>query len=139
MRRRITLSQVSSLYPGVVLSTILPNGVEHFGVLTELHFLYGVHPTLISASKRRQAVVEEPPQQFALGAPIYAHGAWSDQPWEVTVDNARSQLGVPYRLDDRNCEHFVRFCHGLPQESPQLTRAVGAAIIGGAILWMLAA
>jgi len=134
----ITAQDLAWLLPGTVLSTIGVGGIEHFGVLTGRH-LYGQGPTIISASKLRQSVVEESPMQFSLGAPIYQHGVWSEQPCQQTVAKARSQLGQPYRLFDRNCEHFVRFCHGLPQESPQLAKAVGAAVVGGLILWTLAA
>jgi len=134
----VTVQDLAYLEAGTVLSTVKPGRIEHFGVLTEQH-LYGFPPTIISASKVRQLIVEEQPMQFSLGALIYAQGVWSKQPWQQTVGNARSQLGQPYRLFDRNCEHFVRFCHGLPQESPQLAKAVGVALIGGVILWALAA
>lgn len=41
-------------------------------------------------------------------------------------------LGQPYDLFNLNCEHFVRFCHGLPPESPQLATAflLGAMVFG---------
>lgn len=134
----ITVQDLSRLAAGTVLSTVKPEGIEHFGVLTGRH-LFGQPATIISASKFRQAVVEEAPIGFSFGAPIYAHGVWSDQPWQHTIARARSNLGQPYRLFDKNCEHFVRFCHGLPEESPQLARAVGIAVVGGLLLWALAA
>jgi hypothetical protein len=134
----VTVEDLADLMPGTVLSTTKPGGIEHYGILTGRH-LHGQSLTIISASKFRQSVVEELPMHFSLGAPIYEHGVWSDQLWRKTIINARSQLGRPYRLFSKNCEHFVRFCHGLPQESPQLARAIGVAIVGGAILWALAA
>ena len=139
MRTPVTLEDLLFLEPGTILSTIKPDGgVEHFGALTGRH-LFGMPPTIISASKFRQTVVEELPLQFSFGAPIYAHGVWSNQPWQETIRKARSQLGQPYRLFGNNCEHFVRFCHGLPPESPQLAGAVGVAIVAGIVLWALAA
>lgn len=138
MGRLVTVEELTHLPPGTVLSTITAGGIEHFGILTERQ-LFGQPVTVASASKRRLSVVEEWAMEFSLGAPVYTHGVWSKLSWQQTVGNARSQLGQPYRLFDRNCEHFVRFCHGLPQESPQLASAVGAVVVGGLILWATAA
>jgi hypothetical protein len=132
MRVEIIAEDIFDLTPGEVISTMLPGDIEHFGIVTEQH-------TIISASKMWKAVVEELPLEFSRGPRLYAHGTWSDQPWQQTVWNARSQLGKAYRLFDGNCEHFVRFCHGLRQESPQVQAAVAGLIIGGAVLWAIAA
>lgn len=134
MRVAITLEDLLDLDPGEVISAQRPGGIEHFGILTGRH-LYGMSPSLISGQKIRQAVVEENPFRFSRGAPLYAHGIWSEQPWQQTIWNARSQLGKPYRLFSGNCEHFVRFCHGLPQESPQLQTGICGAIVGGLIVY----
>lgn len=130
MRTAIDIRDLVYLEPGTVVSAQKSGGVEHFGILTEVG-------TIVSASKIRQAVVEETPLQFSLGAQIYVHDIRGRQRWEQTVWMARSKLGEPYRLFDRNCEHFVRFCHGLPQKSPQLAAAVGTAILAGVLLLAL--
>lgn len=136
MRTPIRPEDLAFLSPGTILSTQKGNGVEHFGILTEMH-TYGFPATIISASKIEQAVVEESPFRFSLGAQIYSHGYWGKQSEETTVGRARSKVGVAYRLSDKNCEHFVRFCHGLPQESPQLQNAVGAVVVGGLFVALL--
>jgi hypothetical protein len=138
MPRLITLADLASLTPSEVFSVVTPGGIEHFGVLTGRH-LFGMAPTIISASKIYRAVAEESLEQFSLGAPIYAHGVWSKQPWQRTVKNARSKIGTPYHLFQNNCEHFVRFCHGLPPESPQVAKAVGWTLVAGVAAWLLAA
>src|SRR5258708_38087806 len=41
-------------------------------------------------------------------------------PWRVLA-RAREIAGRPYNAATWNCEHFVRYCHGLQPESPQST------------------
>lgn len=118
----VTLMELMLLPPGEVLSVRTPGRPEHFGVLTGQR-------TIISASKAHGRVVEEWPADFSSGAQIYAHGTWSNQPWQETMKVARSQLGEPYRLFNNNCEHFVRFCHGLERKSPQLEAAVVVGLL----------
>lgn len=134
---RVKRNDLWLLEPSTVLSVRMPNGIVHFGILSDDHESGG-EPTIISASKLRGAVVEETPIEFSLGFPICAHGLWGDQTWEDTVENARANLGKPYRIFNANCEHFVRFCTGLVPESPQLQQAVGAVCFGAVALWAVA-
>jgi hypothetical protein len=120
----VSLYELSLFTPGEVLS--VGAGPEHFGVLTW-------RGTVISASKVRGKIIEEELWQFADGQQIFVHGIWSNQPWEDTMHIAFSQLGQPYRLFDNNCEHFVRYCHGLERKSPQLAGAIGVGIAVAAL------
>lgn len=124
MRVPVNPIEASYLLPGTVLS--VGAGPEHFGLLTH-------RQTVISASKVHGKVVEEPLWQFASEQQVYAHDVWSNQPWEETMNIAFSQLGQPYRLFDNNCEHFVRYCHGLERKSPQLATAVGVGLVLAAL------
>jgi len=117
----VPVTQIEStfLLPGTVLS--VGTGPEHFGILT-------CRQTVISASKIHGEIIEQSLWQFSGGQQILAHGVWSNQPWEETMKIAYSQLGQPYRLFDNNCEHFVRYCHGLERKSPQLATAIGVGL-----------
>ena len=115
----------ASLHPvGEVLS--VGSGPEHFGVLTG-------RQTVISASKIHGKIIEEPLWQFAGEQQVFAHGVWSNQSPQQTMKVARSQLGQPYRLFNNNCEHFVRYCHGLERKSPQLATAIGVGLAVAAV------
>lgn len=124
MRVPVSLYELSLFTPGEVVS--VGAGPEHFGVLTW-------RGTVVSASKMHGEIVEEGLLQFAGGQQVFAHGVWSDQPWQDTMQIAFSQLGQPYRLFDNNCEHFVRYCHGLERKSPQLAGAIGVGIAVAAL------
>jgi hypothetical protein len=124
MRVPVTLYELSLFTPGEVLSVGV--GPEHFGILTW-------RGTVISASKVHGEIIEEQHWQFANGQQIFAHGVWSDQPWQDTMHIAFSQLGQPYKLFGNNCEHFVRYCHGLERKSPQLAGAIGVGIAVAAL------
>lgn len=39
---------------------------------------------------------------------------------ETVMQRARLKQGQAYSWTNFNCEHFVRYAHGLPIESPQL-------------------
>jgi hypothetical protein len=120
----VNLFEASLHPPGEVLS--VSTGPEHFGLLTG-------RQTVISASKVHGKIIEEPLWQFAAGQQIFAHGVWSNQPPQQTMNIAFSQLGQPYRLFDNNCEHFVRYCHGLERKSPQLATAIGVGLALAAV------
>jgi hypothetical protein len=128
----VRLEDIWALDPATILSIRMPNGIVHFGILTD-------EETVISASKLRGKVAEELPFEFSWGFPIQVHGRWGNQYWEDTIEIARANLGVEYHLFDTNCEHFVRFCSGLRPESPQLQRVVGAACLIGLAAWAIAA
>lgn len=119
MSAPVDLIEVFQFLPGTVLS--VGSGPEHFGLLTH-------QQTVISASKVHGEIVEETLWQFAAGQQIFSHGVWSPQPWQDTMHIAYAQLGQPYRLFNNNCEHFVRYCHGLERKSPQLAAAIGLGL-----------
>ena len=124
MRYPVMPHEIWMLPVGEVLSA--GENPEHFG----LHLGQGI---VSSASKVQGKVVEEWPLDFSSGAQIIAHGVWSNRPAQEVVRTARSQLGEPYRLFNNNCEHFVRYCHGLERKSPQLQRVIGVGLTLAAV------
>ena len=82
-------------------------------------------------------VIERPYWEFCGNHPIQQHGFPGGLHRREVMERARSLVGQPYDAINNNCEHFVRWCHGLERESPQLKRfvALGAVAIGA---WLLA-
>jgi lecithin:retinol acyltransferase len=125
------------LEPGTVVSVQI-GLIRHYGIASDRYDSGG--SLVISSSKAAGLVIEEPLICFSHGKRIQTHGFPSDlMPWQV-VSRARSVLGSRYNLRDSNCEHFVRWVHGLKPESPQLKRAmlVGGILAGigaVALLW----
>lgn len=99
------------------------------------------YPTVVHAAKIfGKRVVETTMEDFALMrvGPIDTEGYPGLLSPQEVVTRARSQIETPWRLW-KNCEHFVAWCHGLPETSPQLRtklkRAAGTTgVIIGALL-----
>lgn len=114
--------------PGTVVSTPRP-GYSHYGITTD-RYING-YPTVISNTSKFGKVVEEPMEDFLGGYDLRMEGYWGSLPEYAVLARARGNLGAQYDLFSRNCEHFVRFVHGLESESPQIQRAViGALALG---------
>ena len=93
---------------------------EHFGILAESKF--DGYRMVISGSFQHGKVVEEPLEEFAGGEAIRIVGYPGALPdWRV-LQRARSVLDSEYLLLSWNCEHVVRFAHGLTPMSPQIWR-----------------
>ncbi|MCG7980275.1 MAG: lecithin retinol acyltransferase family protein [Candidatus Thiodiazotropha taylori] len=69
-------------------------------------------------------MAEEKEEIFADGCKIKIHGYPSQLPPFVVLRKARNKLGTKYDVFKWNCEHFVRWAHGLKPESPQLQVAI---------------
>ena len=91
---------------------------EHFGILAETN--YNRSRTVVSGSLRYGRVIEEPLREFAKGTPIRIVGYPSALPNWLVMQRARSVLETEYLLLTWNCEHVVRFAHGLRLSSPQI-------------------
>lgn len=89
----------------------------HFGIV-------GFDGHVIHNSKERGKVVSEPLPKFAGGNDVLPCEQIRSQNWLKALQRAYSAIGTPYNLWVRNCEHFVRWAHGLIAESPQIQRAI---------------
>jgi len=114
------------LTPGTVVS-VQVGPVEHYGVVSDLHD--GITPYIISNSRRTGRVAEERVSIFSEGKDIKVHGYPSKLSPAMAIARAKSQLGKAYDVLNWNCEHFVRWVHGLKVESPQLQAAVISGLV----------
>jgi hypothetical protein len=76
--------------------------------------------TVLSNSKRRRGVVEEPLAEFADGEAVTVVPVSRRHSRDVTVARARSRLGQGYDAVVDNCEHFVRGAVGAAAISLQV-------------------
>jgi len=114
---------------GVEVSTRIGR-IDHRGIVSDAYGADG-QPRILHASQLLGRVVEEDATAFARKAvgPIRFVGYWGSLPPEEVIKRARSQIGTPYKLLRRNCEHFASETHGLAAASPQLRDTVGTAAL----------
>lgn len=87
--------------------------------------------TVLSFSAQAGGFLEQPLREFSQGGTVRVDGyPGSLAPREV-LRRAHGQRGRAYSWATFNCEHFVRWAHGVAIESPQLRQwAFLAAAIG---------
>ena len=134
MQSDINLNQ---LVPGTVIAIRYPL-YKHFAIISDR--IYDDLPMLISLSYRTNSVEEEPWPIVTGGRtvePSNIKGAYSK---EIVLSRARNCIDkdIKYELFSFNCEHFVRYAHGLPMESIQVKQALSGAVIGAASSLLLA-
>ncbi len=116
--------------PGTVIEVCYPI-FKHYAIVSDRSV--DGRPTLISLSRRTNAVTEEPWGQVTQGRRINISPIQGQLPGHTVVANARACLtakDLRWNLLTCNCEHFVRLVHGLPVESNQVQSAVKGAVIG---------
>lgn len=124
----------SQLAPGTVVAVpFCRNGVrgEHVGIVTEVRDRRTGEPTVISASKKLGYVGEEWWSDFSDGQAAQIVPLRGRLASAQVLRRARSQLGRPWRLFSANCEHFVRWVHGVVPKSPQVRRGLAIAGVVG--------
>lgn len=100
---------------------------EHVGIVTDRTI--GDTQTVISNSARKGGVFEESISLFSRGRKINLKGYIGDlDPYSV-LSRARSKIGTKYNVLKWNCEHFIRWVHGLKPESPQLKLTIVIAML----------
>lgn len=125
----------SQLPPATVVGywlTVSGVAIFHVGLVSDRRSYFGL-PHVISASKRTGYVVEEPWEEFAQGATVEVCDIRGNLSAQDVLGRARQKIGHEWRLVVANCEHFVRWAHGLPVTSPQLQAGVVKAGLGLAV------
>lgn len=83
---------------------------------------------VLSFSAQRCGLVEQCISTFAAGRHVTVDGYLGGLPPGTVMQRARLKQGQSYSWTKFNCEHFVRYAHGVPVESPQLQQW---AVLGG--------
>jgi len=91
---------------------------DHVALLGE-YLAYGDRNVLAFSAQAR-GFVEHLFNDFAGGRMVTVDGYLGKLPAEVVLQRARSAQGRAYSLIGFNCEHFVRYAHGVEITSPQL-------------------
>lgn len=122
-------SKVPAPPPGTVVSVLVftPWPVRHMGIVTDRRI--GGLPTVISNSKKVGQVEEESWKAFAGEGAVRVEGYLGRLHHSVVLARAFSRLGDPWRLSDSNCEHFVRWAHGVELDSPQIRFGATMALL----------
>lgn len=124
-----TTSEVWGAPAGTVVGT--SRGVySHVGILTQA--IPGFERTVISLNPGKPGlqVLEQTVSAFCAGAPISLEKMDGPLQWTSVLLRARSGQHPPYSWLTFNCEHFVRFAHGVLPQSPQVKvlAALGALL-----------
>ncbi len=101
---------------------------DHIAMLGD-HAIGGER-AVVAFSAQAGGFVEEPFSAFARGQAVVIEGYLGSLPPAVVMQRARMKQGQAYSLSEFNCEHFVRYAHGVPVESPQLRQW---AFLGGLV------
>lgn len=102
---------------------------DHVGLLSD-RLIQGER-SVLSFSAAADGLVEEPYSAFSAGRPVFSDGYLGHLPPEVVLQRARSKFGQVYSWTQFNCEHLVRYAHGVRVESPQFQRLM--LLAGGCV------
>jgi Lecithin retinol acyltransferase len=102
---------------------------DHVGMLGD-HLINGER-TVIAFSARAGGLEELPLSLFGGGRTVTLGDYPGALPPDAVMRRARSMQGQAYSWFTFNCEHFVRYAHGVAMESPQLRQwAFAAGLLG---------
>jgi hypothetical protein len=117
------------LTPGTVIA-IRYLMYKHFAIVSDRKT--NNMPNLISLSYRSKGVLEESWQTVVGDRAVEQSSIMGNYSNENVLSNARRCINknIKYKLLTFNCEHFVRYIHGLPIESVQVKQTLYGAILG---------
>ena len=125
----------SDLLPGDVIA-IHHHFYKHFAIVSDQRSTYNgfTLPNLISLSYRTGTVQEEPWHLVVRDNAIEKSTIAGNKSSRSVLSRARTciLLEIQYDLLTFNCEHFVRYTHGLPIESMQVKNTIYGAALGAA-------
>lgn len=91
---------------------------DHVGLIGERPIMG--ERSVMAFSAQFGGLVEQPYSAFANGHVVTIDGYLGVLPQETVMQRARLKQRQAYSWTNFNCEHFVRYAHGVPIESPQL-------------------
>src|SRR6478736_4584923 len=115
-----------SRYPAGTVVSIDCGFYRHVGMLAQCG-PFGER-LVVAFSATANGLIEHSLGEFSGGRPVQVDGYLGKLIPDEVMLRARQWQGQSYDLFSRNCEHFVRFAHGLPPTSPQIMRA-GVALL----------
>lgn len=107
----------------------IPGLIKHYGIVVEEGIFN--EPRIRTVSPWSKEPIEQTYSQFGDGSPIYRHSTPTRLSGWQAAQRARSVTKFDYNLITRNCEHFYKYAHGLPQVSDQIVMAGIACIFVG--------
>lgn len=115
--------------PGTVISVPTHIIYRHVGLVSDLRDMNGI-PLIISNSPKAGGIIEETLAAFC-GDRAWRYEETSSKltPSQV-IYRARTCRRQEYDAISWNCETFKNYCHGMPEESPQVAFTIGLIIAG---------
>jgi hypothetical protein len=106
---------------------------HHVGLISD-RFI-GMERAVVAFSAAAGGLHELPFSAFQQGRDVFDDGYPGQLPPDEVLRRARLKHGQAYSWTEFNCEHFVRYAHGLSIESPQLKGwAVAIGLLGFAAI-----
>ena len=113
---------------GSVVGTPLALFWQHVGILVPTG-PYELGRSVISFSE--EVIVKQPVEQFAKGQHFSSVAYLGNLPPAAVVQRAEWALAHrEYHSMNFNCDYFVRYCHGVKEESPQASATAALALSG---------
>lgn len=91
---------------------------DHVALLSDRWM--GGERAVLSFSAQSGGLIEQRISTFAASRHVAVDGYLGGLPSGTVMQRARLKQGQSYSWTKFNCEHFVRYAHGVPVESPQL-------------------
>lgn len=113
--------------PGTVVGVSTAPLITHVGIATG-------QGTVITNSKSSGCVCEQSVEEFAAGKLLKIVGYPGNLEAAKVIRRAKSLIGTRYNLLNFNCEHFVRWAHGLRPASAQIWVAVFVVIAAALVI-----
>lgn len=101
---------------------------DHVALLGD--FMINGERGVLSFAANTQGLAEIGASAFAARRLVSVDGYLGGLPSGAVMQRARLKRGTAYSWLDFNCEHFVRYAHGVPIESPQLQQWT---VLGGMV------
>ena len=111
-------------------------GIQHHGIITGFWLDPRMNQwvILITHTTPEKGVHVSTLDEFQSGRPIaLVAQPQSEEHQQMILETARVNVGQPYVVFNKNCEHFCSHCYTHQAQSPQLQKGVLAGVLVAAI------